>query len=106
MIDFLIYLGSGKLLLFFAKKFPPIRHFMKSRELLSELYDCDLCFGFWFYLLLVPFSGVEINIKNKILKWIILACFSTYVAQTMSVGHEELFGKMVIMDGYTDRKET
>jgi len=104
MIDFLIYLGSGKLLLFFIKKFPPIHDIMSKRELLKQLYECNLCFGFWVYLFLAPFINVDIDkINNKILKWIILACLSTYIAHTMSIGHDELFGKMVIWDASNER---
>jgi len=97
MIDFLIYLGSGKLLLFFARKFPPIQKVCQSGELLSQLYNCDLCLGFWVYLVLAPFLNVDVKqIKNKILRWVITACFTSLLSVLVSQGWQEEFGMLVI----------
>ena len=76
---------------------------MSKWEFLNELYNCDLCFGFWVYLFLAPFFKINMDI-NEILGWVILACLSTYMAQTMSIGHDELFGKMVIVEDVSNRK--
>ena len=108
MIEFLLYLGSGKLLLVFIKKFPPTRLIMSKWKFLDELYNCNMCFGFWVYLFLAPFFKLDINmiIKNEILGWIILACLSTYLAHVITLGHEEQFGKLVIEDAFDEREST
>lgn len=99
MVDFLLYLGSGKLLLYLSRKFPPIRRLMTSRELLRQLYSCDLCYGFWVYLALTPFFDVDAKqIKNKILRWILTSCFATFLAHLVSIGWEQKFGIVVIED--------
>jgi hypothetical protein len=101
MIDFLVYLGSGKLLLFFARKFPPIQRLTYNRELLSELYNCDLCSGFWLYLVLAPFFKINMNIENKILRWIVTACLSSLMMVLIKTGWEDLFGTLVIENAPT-----
>ena len=104
MIDFLVYLGSGKLLLFFLKKFPPIQTLSGKSELLSELYDCDLCFGFWVNLFLAPFFRINIDeIENRILGWLMFACLSTLMSHLMSTGYSEIFGNVVIIDAQNKR---
>jgi len=99
MIDFLLYLGSGRLLLYLSKKFPPIKHLMARGETLQELYSCDLCYGFWVYLFLAPFFNDVKQIKNKYIGWVLTACFTTFLAHLVSIGWEERFGTLVIDDG-------
>jgi len=92
MIDFLVYLGSGKLLLFLVKKFPPAQKFMSKGELLPQLYNCDLCFGFWVYLFLAFFIDVKVDqVKNPLVRRLLVAAISTLLAQCSSVGYSELF---------------
>ena len=99
MIDFLLYLGSGKLLLCLLKKFPPIQQLMSKREFLRELYSCDLCYGFWVYLALSPFFDINVKqIKNRLLRLILTACFTTFLAHLVSIGWNEKFGILVIED--------
>ena len=99
MIQFLVYLGSGKLLLFLAKKFPPIQWVANKWELLQKLYSCDLCFGFWFYLFLTPFFNINVDyIDDVILGWVITAMLSTFMMQLLSVGFEELYGTLRIVE--------
>ena len=72
---------------------------MRKGKLLQELYSCDLCSGFWVWLFLVPFFDVDVKqIKNKILRWVIIACFTTFLAHLVSIGWEEKFGIVVIED--------
>jgi hypothetical protein len=99
MIDFILYLGSGKLLLFLSKKFPPIQAVMSKREFLRELYACDLCYGFWVYLFLAPLFDLDVKqIKNKLLRWVITACFTTFLSHIASIGYGEEYGTLVIED--------
>ena len=99
MIDFLVYLGSGKILLYLSKKFPPIQQFMSKGEFLRELYSCDLCYGFWVYLALSPFFDIDVKqIKNRLLRLILTACFTTFLAHLVSIGWNEKFGILVIED--------
>jgi hypothetical protein len=99
MIDFLLYLGSGKLLLFLLKKFPPAKKFMSNGELLPQLYNCDLCFGFWVYLFVSFFMDIKVDqVKNPIVRRLIVSAISTLLAQCSSVGYSELFTTIRVFD--------
>ena len=99
MIDFLVYLGSGKLLLFLLKKFPPTQVLMGKREVLRQLYSCDLCFGFWVYLFLSFFMDIKVDrVKNSLVRRLLVASISTLFAQCSSVGYAELFTTIRVFD--------
>ena len=92
MIDFLLYLGSGKLLLFLLKKFTPFQVFMSKKESLQRLYNCDLCSGFLVYLFLSFFIYIKVDqVKNPLVRRLLVAAISTLLAQCSSVGYSELF---------------
>lgn len=99
MIDVLLFLGSGKILLFFMRKFPPIRAVMSKWELSQKLFDCDLCLGFWVFLFLSPWFDIDVKqINNKVLRWIVTACLSSFLSYLISVGWEQEYGTVVIED--------
>ena len=99
MIDFLVYLGSGKLLLFLLKKFPPFQAFANKQELLQQLYSCDLCLGFWMYLFLSFFMDIRVDqVKNSLIRRLLVAAISTLLAQCSSVGYSELFTTIRVFD--------
>jgi hypothetical protein len=100
MIEILSFLGYGKILQVFAKKFPPIQDLAAKSELLSKLYECNLCNGFWVFLVLAPFFKINMHIKNKYLRWVITACISSLLTYLISKGWEDEFGKLVIEDAY------
>jgi len=101
MIDFLVYLFSGRILLFLAKKFPPIRDLGVKSEFFRELLSCNICSGTWVYLFLIPwFRNIDIDdIKFKPVKWLVIAGVSSILSQCIVTGYEELFGTVVIVDG-------
>lgn len=98
MLNTISFLGYGKLIQVFAKRFPPIQELASKRELLGKLYSCDLCNGFWVYLVLAPFFQMNMQIKNKLLRWVITACMSSLLTYLISIGYEDAFGKLVIED--------
>ena len=99
MISFLTYVGSGKILIYLMRKFPPIQRVMNSRELSQQLFSCDLCLGFWVFLFLAPFVNVDIeSIKNKFLKWLVIASLSTWLSYLFGIGFDEIHGKTVIIE--------
>jgi len=98
VIEFLVFLASGRLLQFFAKRFPPLRDTAQKREFTKELYECNLCSGVWVYFFLSLFTDIDMKIKNKLVGKLILACLSSLMAYLISLGYEEAFGKYVIED--------
>ena len=104
MIDFLVYALSGKLLLFLSKRFPPVKTILYKKEFFAELYDCNLCYGFWVYLFLsFFFKNINVEqIKNKYVGQIVVAGFTTFIIHLISIGWDEIFGKVVI-DAYGEQ---
>lgn len=100
MIDFILFLGYGKVLQYFAKKFPPVRDSAKRWGFTQELYDCDLCSGVWIYFFLSLFCDIDMKMKNKLVGRIVLACLSSLMAYVFKTGYNELFSKIVIEDAY------
>lgn len=103
MIEFLAFAFTGRLFMFLLRKFPPFRVIMGKWEYTQELYDCDLCLGFWVYLALSPFFQIEIDmINNGVLLNTVLAGVTSFLAFLVSVGWKEQFEILVIEDAGTE----
>lgn len=98
MIEFLKLALTGKLFIFFIRKFPPARAIMGKREFSKELFDCDLCLGFWVYLVLAPFFKIDIDIENRLVRNTVLACVTSFLTFLASQGWKEHFETVVIID--------
>lgn len=57
ILHFLLLLAVGKLLMYFLRKFPPATTFAQK---IRFPLDCDLCLGFWTYLILAPVFGIDV----------------------------------------------
>jgi len=100
MIEFFQYAAIGKLFLFLVRKFPLTGIILGKTELSQELYDCDLCLGFWVYLALAPFFKIKIDIvENKVVRNTVLAGVTSFLMYLISVGWRENFENLVIVDG-------
>ena len=97
MIDFWLFAGIGKLFIWLTRQFPPARFIFSKWELSRELFDCDLCLGFWVYLVLSFFFNINV-IKNKYVNNIVLAGFTTFIMHLISIGWNDAFGEIVIED--------
>lgn len=100
LVEFFTFVGVGKLFVFLLRKFPPFRDIMGKREFSRELYDCELCLGFWIYLFLSPFFKIKINpINNRLLNNTVLAMITTFMVFLISDGWRANF-ETVIMDDF------
>ena len=100
MIEFFQFALTGRLFIFLLRKFPPFRSIMGKREFSQELYDCDLCLGFWVYLALAPFFKIKIDtIENKVVRNTVLAGVTSFLMFLISAGWRENFENLVIVDG-------
>lgn len=95
MIEFLQFAFTGRLFIFFARKFPPLRDTMGKREFSKELFECDLCIGFWTYLVLAPFFKIKIR-DNKIINNTVLAMLTSFIVFLISEGWRANFETVVI----------
>lgn len=81
--------------MYFARKFPPIR---KIAEKIKFDLDCDLCLGFWTYLVLSfifridVMDGLETYSYVPIFSEVVSAAFTSFVMHLVTVGWKDLFG--------------
>ncbi len=93
MISTLIaYAITGKLLMFFLRKFPLTNRIAKKLHLIT-LIECNLCLGFWIYLILLFWFRVNIfDIYYPVLSEIATAVFTSFVMWLLVIGWFEVFG--------------
>jgi len=97
VIKYLSYLAFGRLFIWFARKFPPVRDRVGEKNFLGELLSCNLCFGFWSYLLLKPFFKIDVDeIENRLVRNVLAAMLSSLLAVLIETGWQELFGTVVV----------
>ena len=100
LVEFFQYLFIGKLFIFLVRKFPPAIHLSQRAEFSKELFDCDLCLGFWTYLALSPFFKIKIDtIENKAVRNTVLAAVASFLMFLISAGWRENFENLVIVNG-------
>jgi hypothetical protein len=96
----LIYLAAGKLLTWLLQINGLMRPVWGSHPLLRELRECDLCLGFWVYLLLavfLPRTRLSNLIGFPVWVWVIvLAALSSFIAHLLRIGWQTKFGVTVI----------
>jgi len=103
-LQFLVFLGVGKLLIYLIQifpflKIPIISWFFETEEgFLVSLVKCDLCLGCWVYSILDVFwfhqdllNGwgiIHINIISEIVTGLI----ASFVVHIVSIGWKDKFG--------------
>ncbi|MCK5342333.1 MAG: hypothetical protein KAR20_02955 [Candidatus Heimdallarchaeota archaeon] len=93
MISTLIaYAITGKLLMYFLRKFPTTNIIAKKLHL-TTLIECNLCLGFWVYLILVLFFKVNIfSIYYPGVSEIATAALMSFVMWLLTIGWFDEFG--------------
>jgi len=97
ILQYFAFAAIGKLLLYLAQKFPLTGYIAGKWKILEELVTCDLCFGFWVYLVLGLFYRIDIfPTYHAILSEIILASVTSFLVHLISIGWSEKFNIVVI----------
>ena len=92
ILTLIAYAITGKLLMFFLRKFPPTNIIAKKLHL-TTLVECNLCLGFWTYLILLIWFKVNIfPIYYPGLSEITTAAFTSFVMWLLVIGWFEVFG--------------
>lgn len=98
MSKFIQFLGVGKLCIYLIQKSPLPRIIPKG--LLQELVNCDLCLGFWVYLILGVLLDqnidADIEKQNKLVSKLVMAGVSTFVMHLFGIGWKEKFETVII----------
>jgi hypothetical protein len=94
--DFLIYLATGRLFIWLLQTAGLLTPLFRGK-LLQELRACDLCLGFWVYLILGLFTRTNpLNIWPSIVSKTALAGLATLMAHLLRIGYQTKFGVTVI----------
>ena len=105
MIFYLFYAALGRLFIFLIQKSPYVRWVIglvrreRSRAFLEELFGCDLCLGFWLYLvlaLLFQYANVNVNVldipNSPVISAIITGAITSFVVHVFVIGWRDRFG--------------
>lgn len=111
LLDYLIFLGVGRLLIWLlqsngltrrlvAWKAPTLLELpLRSPTWCAELIDCDLCLGFWVYLIALIVSGPQTAIFGLWPGWFevfVLAAISTFIMHLVVIGWKQKFTTTII----------
>lgn len=89
-----VFCGVGELLMYLARKFPPIR---KIAEKIKFDLDCNLCLGFWTYLVLSVIFRIDVmdGLENydylPVFSEMVTAAFTSFVMHLFVIGWKDLF---------------
>ena len=100
MLDWIIYIGIGKLLIYFWQKFPLPKR-IENIKFIKSLHECDLCSGAWLYI------GLALLLRMDILPLLgfghvlvfgefITGCITSFFVHLLSLGWNEKFNVTVI----------
>lgn len=98
MLDFFFYLASGRLVIWLLQTNGLMRPVWKWRPVLTELGECDLCLGFWVYLILAIFAPLSFGLWPWPIEAVILAGISSFVMHLLRLGWQMKFGGVIIDD--------
>ncbi len=96
MTEFFLYLGAGRLLVWVLQINGLMKPVWASHPLLKELSGCDLCLGFWVYLILGFFPTLSFGFG-----WwwpvdlVILATTASFMAHLLRLGWGTRFGVVI-----------
>lgn len=109
VLDYLIFLGVGRLLIWLLQSNGLTRRLVAwrpeawllqiPRAWCAELFDCDLCLGFWVYLIALFVLGPQTAIFGLWPGWVevaVLAAISTFIMHLAVLGWKQKFTTTII----------
>lgn len=95
--DFVLFLSSGRLLTWLIQTNGLTRPIWDLHPALKELSECDLCLGFWVFLVMSALLKQRLSNKYPAwFDWVIQAAFSAFVTHIIRLGWHSKFGVTVI----------
>jgi hypothetical protein len=91
-----VFLGIGKLFVYLLQKSPIPRKLPEG--LLVELFECDLCLGFWIYLFLgvILKYNIDEELESVLISKLATAGISAFVMHLITIGWREKFSTYII----------
>lgn len=92
-LSLLVYWAIGRLLIWFTQINGLLEPVKKLHPKIEQLINCDLCLGFWVYLVLnICFSVVIVETNFLPVDLILNAMLSTFVMHLIRLGWDVRFG--------------
>lgn len=105
MLEFIVYASIGRLIIFLLQRFPfskipPITPLFRDGKFLHDLFDCDLCLGFWVYTILAYIMQIDV-LKGwfsyyPIINEIITGAVTTFIVHLVTIGWQTEYTETVI----------
>ena len=97
--DFALFLLVGRLLIWLTQTNGLLEPVWKRHEKLQELRECDLCLGFWVYLVLAVFNWERpFKQTSRPVEWGILAAVASFTMHLIRLGWGQKFNGVIIDD--------
>jgi hypothetical protein len=96
VIDFLMFAGVGKLLMYLLKKFPPTVDIAKKNKYTLRLLECDLCLGVWIYAALSFLVNYTVYFNGNLFGYFLTGCITSFLVWIFSTGWDDHFRNIVV----------
>lgn len=92
-LQFLLFLGGGGVLTWLLQTNGLTRALWNLHPLLTEMGNCDLCLGFWVFLIMGYLLSLQpFGLWHYLIEPVILAAISTFLAHLVRAGWKTKFG--------------
>lgn len=96
LAQFFIFLATGRLLIWLIQIASLLKPIWALHPLLTELSECDVCLGFWVFLLLAIGLEPPFDYWHPVVEMIILASIASMMAHLIRLGWTSKFGVEII----------
>lgn len=96
LAQFFLYLAIGRLFIWLLQITGLLKPIWTLHSLLEELRECDLCLGFWVYLLLAFGLDKPFGWWHPAVEMILMAGISTMIVHLIKVGWTSKFGVEIL----------
>lgn len=94
--QFFLYLAIGRLFIWLLQITGLLKPVWALYPLLKELSECDLCLGFWVFLLLSIGLPAPFDMWHWVVESVLLAGISTMLVHLVKIGWISKFGVEIV----------
>ena len=98
MIEWIVFAGIGRLLIFLGQKFP-LPQFLENKRTIKQLHECPLCLGVWIY------SGLAYFMRMDLFGWyypvvteVLAGCLTSFVVHIFIIGWKDYFAPDLVIE--------
>lgn len=96
-MNVLAYFVVGELLIWLGQNMALPRKIWSRSSFLTELFKCDICLGFWVFLILSPVFHVTIASSGyPLFDYALVAQIAAFVTHVFMIGFRTEFGTTIV----------